>query len=102
MATDIEANVQETSNIRVARIIRFSRLFRVFRVVRYMRALRTLVHSILCTLKSMVSAMLLLVLVIYIYAILFTQAVTDHLKQKYVSDLHLYWGDVPTSMFTLF
>lgn len=97
--------------IRITRITRLLRVFRVIRVVRFIHALRTLVYSIVCTMKSLIWAMLLLLLIIYIFGILFTQSVSDHLFKTFEPDdeyppsaaaLVKYWSLLPRSMFTLF
>lgn len=112
-----EGMAQNTSNMRIVRIIRITRLIRVFRIIRVIRfvhALRTLVYSIVCTMKSLVWAMLLLVMIIYVFGILFTEATTYHFQlldgfDQLVNNedtreflLHRYWGTLPRSMFTLF
>lgn len=103
-----QANMKNMSTMRIARIVRVTRLIRVFRIVRivrFVRALRTLVQSIIYTLRSLVWAMLLLALVIYVFGILFTQATTDYvLGEDYIEDLVLekYWGSMSSSMMTLF
>lgn len=108
---------QNMSNIRIVRIVRITRLIRIFRItriMRFVRALRTLVYSILCTLKSLIWAMLLLFLIMYVFGILFTQAVSDHLVQEGMFDdssenpssdmkaMYWHWGSLLLSMFTLF
>lgn len=102
---------QGVSNVRIIRLIRITRLVRVIRVlkiVRFVRALRTLVYSILCTLRSLFWAMLLLVMIFYLFGILFTQAASDHLKvhgQESFSGgraMAFYWASLPKSMYTLF
>lgn len=99
------------SNIRLVRIVRISRLLRLLRiarVVRLVRALRILIHSILSTLKSLVWAMILMGIIIYSFAILFTQSITDFVNQPSLepdTDLdHLmhHWGSLARSMFTLY
>ena len=70
------------SNFRLMRLLRLGRLVRVVRIVRVVRlfrALRTLVASLAGTLKSLFWSFLLLGLIIYIFAILFTDIVLDHL-----------------------
>mmetsp|Transcript_4762 Transcript_4762/g.8624 ORF Transcript_4762/g.8624 Transcript_4762/m.8624 type:complete len:446 (-) Transcript_4762:100-1437(-) len=104
-------STENLSSIRIVRIIRMTRLVRVFRIiriVRFVRALRTLVYSIICTLKSLVWSMLLLVMIVYVFGILFTQATTEHMlsedSSKNTDDDELigkYWSSLPRSMFTL-
>ncbi|CAE8641452.1 unnamed protein product [Polarella glacialis] len=100
------------SNLRALRIVRITRIIRVTkiaRVMRFIKALRTLVASIICTLRSLLWAMILLCLIVYVFSILFTQAVGDFLDENSGSisneDLILinkYWGGVGSSMLTLF
>ena len=69
------------SNFRLMRLLRLGRLVRVVRIVRVVRlfrALRTLVASLAGTLKSLFWSFLLLGLLVYIFAILFTDVVLDH------------------------
>lgn len=98
--------------VRVARVARLARTFRVTRVIRFVSALRTLVFSIFVTLKSLVWAMLLLLLIMYVFGILFTEAVSEHLyllekdPHRVVTEdelnLRLYWRNLSVSVFTLF
>lgn len=102
--------VNNVSQLRIVRIIRISRLLRAFRIpriIRFVAALRTLVFSILVTLKSLVWAMLLLSMIMYVFAITFTQAASDArmLEDGSPSDLHnlaSYWGSLDRSLHTLF
>jgi len=68
------------SGLRTVRIVRITRLVRVAklgRILRFVMALRTLIQSIIYTLKSLIWALVLLALIIYFFAIIFTQAVGD-------------------------
>jgi len=67
---------------RLVRITRFARVIRIVKVMRYVKALRTLVYSIALTLKSLMWSMLLLVFVFFVFGILFTDTVTDHLMDN--------------------
>jgi voltage-gated sodium channel len=99
------------ASMRILRLVRITRLMRIFRIsklIRLIKALQTLVYSILCTLKSLVWAMLLLILLIYVFGIIITQATTDFLVDTLPEDaamwhvVNLYWGNLGSSMFTLF
>ncbi|CAE7948182.1 SCN8A, partial [Symbiodinium sp. KB8] len=61
--------------IRVTRVVKVVRLMRVFRFV---MAFRTLITSIADTLKSLFWALMLLAVIVYVFAVLFTQAVNDY------------------------
>eukprot|EP00930_Biecheleria_cincta_P096316 TRINITY_DN88189_c0_g1_i1.p1 TRINITY_DN88189_c0_g1~~TRINITY_DN88189_c0_g1_i1.p1 ORF type:complete len:614 (-),score=100.91 TRINITY_DN88189_c0_g1_i1:42-1883(-) len=81
--TDSSGSVSST-NMRILRIMRITRLIRsvrIIRVVRFIRALRQLVWSIVFTLRSLMWAVLLLVLIIYVFSITFTVAVTGYLSE---------------------
>lgn len=96
-----------STNLRVVRLLRITRIIRIVRlvrVVRFVRALRTLVYSIVVTLKSLLWALLLLLIINYIFGIVFTQAVTHQIENQTEIDqfVMLYWSSLPRSMFTLF
>mmetsp|Transcript_13312 Transcript_13312/g.33397 ORF Transcript_13312/g.33397 Transcript_13312/m.33397 type:complete len:612 (+) Transcript_13312:137-1972(+) len=104
---------QSTSQFRILRIMRITRLIKVIRIARiikFIRALRTMVHQLLSTVKSLLWAMFLLVLIIYLFAILFTQAYSTHVQEiialgeleDFTDPLYRYWSTLPRCMFTLF
>lgn len=117
--TDEEMSGQRVnmSNLRIIRIIRVTRLMRLFRIgriVRFIRSLRLLVYSILSTLKTVFWAMLLLVIIMYVFAILFCQAATDYMvgvemgvETQFLDDhstdvLTYHWGSLTDSMISLY
>ena len=105
------------SNLRLMRLIRIGRLFRVVRimkVVRLFRSLRTLVQSLVGTLKSLAWAMVLLSLIMYIFAILFTDAALDYIielkdqvepltvdEENHLADVSRYFGSLYLSFITM-
>jgi len=104
------SNSNIRQNIAMARLLRICRVVRVVRVcrmLRFFRRLRILIAAIGGTLKSCASAILLLCMVIYTFAVTFTQAVTskvqgtDELKLDN-PDVHTYFGSLPRSFYTLF
>ncbi|OLP96190.1 Sodium channel protein [Symbiodinium microadriaticum] len=95
------------SNLRLVRVLRVGRLLRVLRVIRVARvfkALRTLVRSLMDTSKQLVWAMLLLTLIMYMFSIVFTDIVLDHLEDTGEQDttMEKYFGTLYDSFFTLF
>lgn len=110
------SSMQNMSNVRIIRVVRIARvmrIFRILRVVRFIRGLRTLLFSIMCTLKSLVWAMLLLIIIMYVFGIIFTQAISDHLveadenaaqedESPHNQLLRQHYGSLTTSMYTLF
>mmetsp|Transcript_75283 Transcript_75283/g.243731 ORF Transcript_75283/g.243731 Transcript_75283/m.243731 type:complete len:424 (-) Transcript_75283:108-1379(-) len=111
---DDSSTGQSTNQFRILRIIRVSRLIRVIRITRiiqFIRALRTMVHQLVSTMKALLWALVLLLLLIYVFAILFTQAVAMRLdgllggideEMTYDEGLRVYWSTLPRSMMTLF
>ena len=101
------------SSLRAFRIIRLTRILKtaqVIRVLRFVMALRTLVTSIMSTLKALFWALLLLFLIIYIFALLFTQAFDEFFKDGRADELSAlelsqsdkYFGTLFHSMLSLF
>eukprot|EP00931_Biecheleriopsis_adriatica_P019449 TRINITY_DN13246_c0_g3_i1.p1 TRINITY_DN13246_c0_g3~~TRINITY_DN13246_c0_g3_i1.p1 ORF type:complete len:620 (+),score=118.22 TRINITY_DN13246_c0_g3_i1:33-1862(+) len=103
-----------TSSLRILRMVRITRLIRVLRIVRivkFIRALRTLVYSIMCTLKSLMWSVLLLIMIMYCFGIILTDAVVGHLQAlppQFADEsrigiiLQLRFGSLHRSMITLF
>lgn len=123
LAFEMRAREQEMSGtassgmsaIRVMRVLRISRLIRVTRIAKLMmwlKALRTLIHSIFVTLKSLVWALVLLALIMYVFAIILSSAAIDRLVALQdmprdawsASDLALegFWGSMGDAVSTLF
>uniref|UniRef100_A0A7S1AKP8 EF-hand domain-containing protein n=1 Tax=Noctiluca scintillans TaxID=2966 RepID=A0A7S1AKP8_NOCSC len=109
------SNSQSLDQLRLIRIVRTVRVLRVVRLMRFFSSLRLLVTSILSTLKSLLWTMLLLFMILYVFAIIFTQATTPYLidnkprnqtsclqEATTYETLNYYFGDLPTSIFTLF
>mmetsp|Transcript_152047 Transcript_152047/g.291053 ORF Transcript_152047/g.291053 Transcript_152047/m.291053 type:complete len:635 (-) Transcript_152047:165-2069(-) len=96
--------------VRMARVARLARVLRIMRIVRFVGPLRVLVVSIASTLRTLCWAMLLLLIIIYVFAVLIAQATADHFKQgssdSFIQDknteLDRYWGSLPVAMYTLF
>merc|ERR1712032_1807965 len=69
--------VSQLRVVRMLRITRFVRTLRLPRIVRFIGALRTMILSILMTLKTLVWAFVLLALMMYLFALIFTQSAVD-------------------------
>jgi len=101
-----------TNNMRLVRFVRITRILRIMRivkVVRFIRALRSLIYSIIFTLRSLAWSMLLLMLIMYVFAIIFTDAVTQHLSSRFGEEhrkielvLMKRFGTLHDAMHTLF
>eukprot|EP00439_Symbiodinium_sp_Y106_P012854 s1224_g1.t2 len=111
---DDVGNVASVSGLRAFRIIRITRVVkavRLMRVFRFVMAFRTLITSILYTLKSLFWALMLLIVIVYVFGVLFTQAVNDFLLDNAAtmpltkSDEELarnYFGSLQDAMLSLF
>ncbi|CAK0882629.1 unnamed protein product [Prorocentrum cordatum] len=95
-------------NVRLARLVRLTRAFRLHRIIRFIAALRMLVYSILATLKSLMWAIVLMLMIIYVFGIAFTGEALEFADTAggVVQDDHgkllAEWGSLDASMYTLF
>jgi len=109
------ANKEEknhSSNVRIVRTLRIARLLRIIRIARLLRffhALRTFVFSIMATMQSLIWALVLLLLITYVFGIVLAQVASDYLIDRQLegqlddsATLTYYWGTLPRSMFTLY
>eukprot|EP00928_Gymnodinium_smaydae_P080053 TRINITY_DN63856_c0_g1_i1.p1 TRINITY_DN63856_c0_g1~~TRINITY_DN63856_c0_g1_i1.p1 ORF type:complete len:570 (+),score=68.53 TRINITY_DN63856_c0_g1_i1:64-1773(+) len=99
--------LQNMSNLRIIRALRIIRLVRTLRlptIIRFVSPLRSLVSSIISTLKSLVWAALLLLMIMYVFANLFTQLSIDALASDEDAhpDLAAFWASLGMSTLTLF
>eukprot|EP00913_Durusdinium_trenchii_P001885 g1744.t1 len=110
----------EMSSFKAFRIIRITRIVkavRLMRIFRFIMALRNgvrgsdpmLITSIMHTLKSLFWAMVLLVLIMYAFAVLLAQVVNDHMLEQATGmgvtetqAVDKYFGSVQNTMLTLF
>lgn len=108
---DLES-IAGLSNVKSFRIIRLTRLLKTaqfIRIFRFVMALRMLVTSIISTLKALVWALVLLGLIVYVFAVLFTQAVYEFKSDPALlasaslnQDSKRYFGNLGESMLSLF
>ena len=100
-------------NFRVIRVFRITRVLQVVRsvrLVRFISAFRELVISVLDTVRQLVWAMVLLILVIYSFGVLFADAALQHLDaagypasaDSSLDRLQFHFGGVYDSCTTLF
>lgn len=102
------------SSLRILRVMRITRLVKLLKLTpyfRYLRPFRTLVYSIAYAFKSLLWALLLILLIMYVFGIFFTQGVGEFIKehrnsealsQKDLDTFELYWGSLVGSMLTLY
>lgn len=105
---NLDSDFQNASIARIVRIIRTVRLSRALRlasVIRFVSALQTLVYSIVATVKSLVWALVLLFMIVYVCGIAFTQATNNYIVNHHDEDdeiLVMFWGSLVSSMITLY
>lgn len=90
------------TTLRALRILRLTRIMRFIRAMPFFLELRLMVFSTLACAKSLFWAILLLMLVMYIFGIHFTQAATDLIRREPDSDVQEHFGGLMTTMYTLF
>jgi len=97
-------NLSNFRIVRLLRIIRLGRTLRFPRILRFVSALRTLVYSIFATLRSLIWALILLISIMYLFGIIFTESAIDYALEGGPRNAQLttYWGSLGDSMFTLF
>lgn len=76
--SETEDSAENMTFIRIVRVLRIVRVFRIFRLMRFFRSLRILVFSVINTLKSLFWTMCLLAMILFLFGVLFTQAVLQH------------------------
>merc|ERR1712032_1005353 len=82
-----------TGFIRVLRVFRMVRVMRVIRVFRIFRELRKMTFSILACMASLMWALLLLFLIMFMFAIFFMQGAVGHLEASLADDAG-YFPDI--------
>jgi hypothetical protein len=102
------SDIMSTSALRILRVLRLMRVVRVVRVVRFFRDLRVMVFGILNSMKTLSWAVLLLMLIIFVFAVTLVQSVAEELKKEaedgntFDDDLlHLY-GSLFRAIYTLY
>jgi len=95
--------------LRIVRVGKMLKLLRMIRIMRLFRELRLIVSSIKGSVKSMVWAVLLVLIITYIAGICFVQAGTSFLQENggHVTDnefdaIQKNWGAVSTAMLSLY
>lgn len=99
--------VANVSFLRLLRILRLFRVLRLVRLVQFIGELNTIISSIANSMKSLCWTLFLLLLMIYIVAILFTQVV---FSERVLMDqdapnarvLSHWWGTLDRSILTLY
>mmetsp|Transcript_79391 Transcript_79391/g.246513 ORF Transcript_79391/g.246513 Transcript_79391/m.246513 type:complete len:545 (+) Transcript_79391:1-1635(+) len=96
--------------MRLLRLLKMMKLLRVVRVMRFFRELRLMLFSIARSFRSLLWAMLMLLLIMYIFALCFIQGATVYItetrpidmSQEVEESLLTHWTTVLDSLLTLF
>jgi len=108
--SELGINLQGFKAFRIIRVTRILKTLRLVRVFRFIMALRTLVTSIIYTLKSLFWAMALLLLIVFVFAVLLVEAVSDywgtldnpHMPPEDAWRIQAYFSSLPHAMLSLF
>jgi len=101
----IRENGGEASTIGMGiKTIKMLRIVRVVRVFRFFNKLSQLAFMIIDSVKSLMWALIMLGIVIYVFAIFFTHYAADHVKQGAVNSILIeeHFGSLWTTLYTLF
>merc|ERR1712216_89999 len=93
------SSMGNASVLRIARLLRLSRMTRMARLLRAMPELMILIKGMVSATRSVFFTFCLLALVMYVFAIAFTQMGKEFQKQD--AELAAYFLNVPASMYTL-
>lgn len=104
--TSVEKQRANVTMLRMLRILRVSRAIRVIKLVRFFKELRLMILSILRSGTTLMWAMTLLAIIIFVFAIYLTQNVTSHVFRDpdKVHDPRLmhHFGTLVEAAYTLF
>jgi len=94
------------SFLRALRLLKMAKMLRMIRLVRSMRELRILLYAILGSMQSMIWSLLFLILVLYGFAIIFTQACSQYVSDSGTAsdtlhEIEQYWSSLTDAMNTL-
>eukprot|EP00930_Biecheleria_cincta_P040749 TRINITY_DN27911_c0_g1_i1.p1 TRINITY_DN27911_c0_g1~~TRINITY_DN27911_c0_g1_i1.p1 ORF type:complete len:598 (+),score=101.07 TRINITY_DN27911_c0_g1_i1:104-1897(+) len=98
---------EQSSFLMVVRMIRIVRVARIIRVVRFLRQLRVMVYTLLGTLPNLCWSMVLISIILYVFSVCITQAVTYHLLSfeeppAYADKMRNVFGRTPLTAYFLF
>ncbi|OLP87411.1 putative voltage-dependent N-type calcium channel subunit alpha-1B [Symbiodinium microadriaticum] len=103
-----QANVSTSMRlVRVLRVAKITRAIRIVRLVKFIRSLKTLLYCIGRTLRAMLWSGVLLILIMFLFSLVFTDVCTESVAalsetQLKTSYLYFRFGSLEDSMHTLF
>lgn len=99
--TEINTQSGFHSNMKTVKMFRILRVFRVFR---FCRELSMLALMIVDSIRSLIWALIMLAVIIYVFAIFFTQGATDYKQEKGVDadpDVDKWFGSLLRTIYSL-
>jgi len=102
------AFLRKFSMLRIVRLLRVISHTRAVRVIRFIRELRLMVFSLTGTLKSLTWAIVLMVIILLVFGVFFTDGVVTHLVQNpslstnTTEDLRLHFGTLSQATVSLY
>jgi len=94
---------------KVLRMFRMARIIRLMRVLRFLAELRVMVTLIMNSMRSLFWLMILLCIILYVFAICFTQAGADFrvsgaakVHHRIAGEVGTFYGSMGSSVYTLF
>jgi len=97
------------SALKVARLFRIIRTVRILRTVKSVREFQKMLYALMSSTRTLLCSLLILFSVMYVFAVLLCQAVSDLVVQRSMflgedvdPALLEYWGDLSRSFFSLF
>jgi Ca2+-binding EF-hand superfamily protein len=103
----VQTDVVDNSSLRLLRIFRLVRVFRLLRVLRFSAVLRTMVQGIVNSFRSLMWALVLLAIIMYVVSVCLLQMIGQALATNEVSDanravLIKRYPDLINAVFTLY
>ncbi|CAJ1413572.1 unnamed protein product [Effrenium voratum] len=93
----------QLSGLKILRMVRLARILRIVRVVRFFSELRVMVNGVIGSAKSLCWALLLLLLVNFLFGVVFMQLSMEYLETiNPQAELRQYFGSLPRTMLTLY
>lgn len=88
---------------RTLRVLRLVRVFRIIRVMRFLHELRKMISGIVSTLAALFWAMVLLVMVMFIFGVIMTENVMEiRQTDDYDESLNYNYGSLSLTLYSLF
>jgi len=92
----------DLSSLKVLRMLRLARILRIVKVVRFFSELRIMVNGVIGSARSLCWALLLILLVNFLFGVFFMQLSIDYLETVQDQALMKYFGSLPRTMMTLY